>query len=43
MAKELCQSKEKLFLKNSPRLQKNKNTPTYSPTNTADNGIETQY
>lgn len=31
------------FKKNSPTLQKNKNTPTHSPTNIADNGTKTQY
>jgi hypothetical protein len=28
----LCQRRQKLFLKNFPTLQKNKNTPTHSPT-----------
>jgi len=32
-----------LFLKNFPTLQNNKNTPTHSPTNTADNDTKTQY
>lgn len=33
----LCQRRQKLFLINSPTLQKNKNTPTHRPTITADN------
>jgi hypothetical protein len=33
----------KLFLKNFPTLQKNKNTPTHSPTNKTQNDNETQY
>ena len=39
----LCQRRQKLFLKNFPTLQKNKNTPTHSPTNTADNDTKTKY
>jgi hypothetical protein len=40
----LCHRRQKLFLINFPTLQKkNKNTPTNSPTNTADNDTETQY
>jgi hypothetical protein len=39
----LCQRRQKLFLKNFPTLQKNKNTPTHSPTTTAYNDTETQY
>jgi hypothetical protein len=36
--KELAKpTQTKLFLKNFPALQKNKNTPTHSPTNTAYN------
>jgi len=35
--------KEKLFLKNSQRFKKNKNTPTHSLSNTADNDTKTQY
>jgi hypothetical protein len=44
IAKELAlPTQTKLFLKNFPTLQKNKNTPTHSPTNTADNDTKTQY
>jgi hypothetical protein len=44
IAKELAlPTQTKLFLKNFPTLLKNKNTPTHSPTNTADNDTETQY
>ena len=39
----LCQRRQKIVFKNFPTLQKNKNTPTHSPTNTADNDTETQY
>ena len=43
-AKELAlPTQTKLFLKNFPTLQKNKNTPTHSPTITADNDTKTQY
>jgi hypothetical protein len=38
IAKELTlPTQTKLFLKNFHRFKKNKNTPTHSPTNTADN------
>jgi hypothetical protein len=44
IAKELAfPTQTKLFLKNFPTLQKNKNTPTHSPTNTSENDTETQY
>ncbi len=44
IAKELAlPTQTKLFLKNFPTLQKNKNTPTHSPTITADNDTKTQY
>jgi hypothetical protein len=33
----------KSFLNNIPTLQKNKNTPTRSPKNTAENDKKTQY
>ena len=39
----LCQRKQKLFYKNFPTLQKNKNTPTHSQTNAADNDTKIQY
>jgi len=39
----LCQRRVKLFLKNFPMLQKNKNTPTHSSTIRADNDAETQH
>ncbi len=43
-AKELAlPTQTKLFLKNFPTLQKNKNTPTHSPTITEDNDTKTQY
>jgi len=32
----------KIIFKNIPLLQKNKNTPKHSPTNTVDNDMETQ-
>jgi hypothetical protein len=42
IAKELAlPTQTKLFLKNFQRFKKNKNTPTHSPTNTADNDTET--
>jgi hypothetical protein len=34
---------DKMVFKKFPTLQKNKNTPTHSPTNTADNDTETQH
>jgi hypothetical protein len=34
---------DKIVLKKFPTLKKNKNTPTHSPKNTADNDTETQY
>ena len=34
---------DKIVFKKFPTLQKNKNTPTHSPTNTADNDTESQY
>ena len=44
IAKELAlPTQTKLFLKNFPTLQKNKNTPTHSTTNTAVNDTKTQY
>lgn len=44
IAKELAlPTQTKLFLKNFLTLQKNKNTPTHSPTNIADNDTKTQY
>jgi len=44
IAKELALPTQiKLFLKNFQRFKKNKNTPTHSPTNTADNDTEPQH
>ena len=34
---------DKIGFKKFPTLQKNKNTPTHSTTNTVDNDAETQY
>ena len=39
----LCQRRQNCFYKISHRFKKNKNTPTHSPTNTADNDTKTQY
>jgi hypothetical protein len=42
--KELAKpTQEKLFLKNFPTLQKNKNTPTQSPRNNAEKDTKNQY
>lgn len=44
IAKEFAlPTQTKLFLENSQTLQKNKNTPTQSPTITLDNDTKTQY
>lgn len=45
VCKRACFSptQSKIVFKNFPTLKKNKNTPTHSPTKTADNDKETQY